>query len=178
MTTNTALRSWVDETAALTKPDRIHWVDGSEAENERLMASMLADGTLSRLNAERFPNCFLHRSDPSDVARTEHLTFICTRDREDAGPTNNWMSPAEGREGVGTLLRGSMAGRRMFVIPYLMGPASSPYSRVGLMVTDSPYVVVSMHIMTRVGPGALAAMRDGDDFVGGIHSLGDLSPDR
>src|SRR5215813_13206073 len=178
MTKNTALSSWVDETAALTKPDRVHWVDGSEAENERLVASMLTDGTLSRLNAERFPNCFLHRSDPSDVARTEHLTFICSRDSEDAGPTNNWMSPADARKKVGALFEGSMKGRTLYVIPYLMGPAGSPYSKVGVEITDSPYVVANMRIMTRMGEVALKHLGDRADFVKGLHSLGDLSPER
>src|SRR5262249_61110144 len=118
------------------------------------------------------------RSHPSDVARTEQLTFICTRARDDAGRTNNGMEPAEAKDRVGGLLRKSMHGRTMYVIPYLMGPAGSPMSRVGVMVTDSAYVVASMHIMARVGQVALQHMRDGEDFVAGVHSLGDLSPDR
>jgi phosphoenolpyruvate carboxykinase (GTP) len=178
MSTGSSAEQWVEEVADLTRPERVEWCDGSKQEYDRLIEEMLRDGTLLPLNTRTFPGCYLHRSHPSDVARTEQLTFICTSDRAAAGPTNNWMPPAEARERVGGLLRGSMAGRRMFVIPYLMGPAGSPYSRVGLMVTDSAYVVASMHIMTRVGRVAFDHMRHGDDFVGGIHSLGDLSPDR
>jgi phosphoenolpyruvate carboxykinase (GTP) len=139
---------------------------------------MLADGTLLPLNQKTYPSCYLHRSHPSDVARTEQLTFICTRERDGAGPTNNWIAPVEAKATAGALLRGSMRGRTMYVIPYLMGPAGSPMSRVGLMVTDSAYVVASMHIMTRVGQVAFQHMRRDDDFIAGIHSLGDLSPDR
>src|SRR6267378_4585769 len=139
---------------------------------------MLRDGTLLPLNSRTYPNCYLHRSHPSDVARTEQLTFICTPTREEAGPTNNWMAPAEGKERLKGLFRGSMHGRPMWVIPYLMGPAGSSMSRVGVMVTDSAYVVASMHIMSRVGAVALEHMRGPDDFVRGLHSLGDLSPDR
>jgi phosphoenolpyruvate carboxykinase (GTP) len=172
------VETWVDEVAGLTQPNKIAWADGSKAEYDRLIDDMLRDGTLLPLNSRTYPNCYLHRSHPSDVARTEQLTFICTRERDDAGPTNNWMAPAEGKEKVGRLLRGSMRGRTMWVIPYLMGPAGSSMSRVGVMVTDSAYVVASMHIMTRVGSVALEHMRDADDFVRGLHSLGDLSPDR
>ena len=172
------VETWVDEVAGLTQPNKIAWADGSKAEYDRLIDDMLRDGTLLPLNSRTYPNCYLHRSHPSDVARTEQLTFICTRARDDAGPTNNWMAPVEGKEKVGHLLRSSMRGRTMWVIPYLMGPASSSMSRVGVMVTDSAYVVASMHIMTRVGSVALEHMRDADDFVRGLHSLGDLSPDR
>ena len=175
---NTALKSWVDEVAALTKPARIHWVDGSQVENDKLVAEMLDTGVLHRLNQEKFPNCYLHRSDPSDVARTEHLTFICTQKQLDTGPTNNWMEPAEAKRKVGALFKGSMQRRTMYVIPYLMGPAGSPSSKVGVEITDSPYVVANMRIMTRMGDVALTALGDGTDFVKGLHSLGDLSPDR
>jgi phosphoenolpyruvate carboxykinase (GTP) len=178
MTTTTFVEKWVDETAGLLEPSRVLWADGSKGEYDRLVEDMLRDGTLHPLNQRSHPNCYLHRSHPSDVARTEQLTFICTKNREDAGPTNNWMSPAEGKERVGGLLRSAMRGRTMWVIPYLMGPIGSPMSRVGVMVTDSAYVVASMHIMTRVGPVALQHMRDAEDFVPGLHSMGDLSPDR
>jgi phosphoenolpyruvate carboxykinase (GTP) len=169
---------WVDEAAALTQPSRVVWCDGSKAEYDSLIEAMLRDGTLIGLNQRTYPNCYLHRSHPQDVARTEQLTFICARDKDDAGPSNNWMSPAEGKQKAGTYLKGSMKGRTMYVIPYLMGPAGSSMSRVGLMVTDSEYVVASMHIMTRVGQVAVQHMRSDDDFVAGLHSMGDLSPDR
>jgi len=168
---------WVDSTAAMTQPARTVWCDGSKAEYDSLIEAMLQDGTLLPLDASAYPNCYLHRSHPSDVARTEQLTFICTAERDDAGPTNNWMSPADAKARAGHYFRGAMRGRTMYVIPYLMGPVGSTMSRVGIMVTDSAYVVASMHIMTRVGPVALAAMRRDDDFIAGVHSLGDLSPD-
>jgi phosphoenolpyruvate carboxykinase (GTP) len=178
MTTTRFVERWVDDAAGLTTPGRVVWCDGSKAEYDRLVDDMLRDGTLLSLNPRTYPNCYLHRSHSSDVARTEQLTFICTRARDDAGPTNNWMEPAEAKERVGALFRRSMLGRTMFVIPYLMGPAGSAMSRVGVMVTDSPYVVASMHIMARVGQVALRHMRHSEDFVAGVHSLGDLSPDR
>src|SRR5688572_832521 len=139
---------------------------------------MLADGCLQILNPATRPDCYYHRSHPSDVARTEHLTFICTEQKEDAGPTNNWMAPAEAREKVGKLFEGSMAGRTLYVIPYVMGPIDSPYSRVGVEITDSPYVVANMRIMTRIGKAAMDRLGPDGDFVKGLHSLGDLNPDR
>jgi phosphoenolpyruvate carboxykinase (GTP) len=178
MTMTRLAEKWVEEAAGLTGPDRVVWSDGSKAEYDRLVEQMLADGTLLELNQRTYPNCYLHRSHPSDVARTEQLTFICTRERESAGPTNNWMAPADAKERLGRLLNHSMRGRTMYAIPYLMGPAGSTMSRVGIMVTDSPYVVASMHVMTRVGEVALQHMRDETDFIAGLHSLGDLSPDR
>src|SRR5262249_23717013 len=152
---NTALQTWVDEVARLTKPSKIHLVDGSQAENEALIGQMLQEKVLHPLNHERFPNCWLHRSDPSDVARTEHLTFICSRQKDDTGPTNNWMEPNEAKQKVGKLFDGAMRGRTMYVIPYLMGPAGSPSSKVGIEITDSAYVVANMRIMTRMGTIAL-----------------------
>ncbi len=178
MSVTTGVETWVDEAAALIQPARTVWCDGSKAEYDSLIEAMLGDGTLLSLNARTYPNCYLHRSHPQDVARTEQLTFICARERDEAGPTNNWMAPAEAKARAGAWLRGSMRGRTMYVIPYLMGPAGSPLSRTGVMVTDSPYVVASMHLMTRVGPVAIQNMRDERDFVAGLHSLGDLSPDR
>src|SRR5262245_37173291 len=178
MTTTRLVEKWVDEAAGLTEPSRVVWSDGSKTEYDRLIEQMLRDGTLLELNQRTYPNCYLHRSHPSDVARTEQLTFICTREREDAGPTNNWMAPDAAKEQVGQLFRRSMRGRTMYVIPYLMGPAGSSMSRVGVMVTDSAYVVASMHVMTRVGDVALQQMRDEEDFVAGLHGLGDLSPER
>jgi len=175
---NSALKAWVDEVSALTKPSNIQWVDGSDAEHAQLVAEMLEKRVLYRLNGERYPNCHLHRSDPSDVARTEHLTFICSERQEDCGPTNNWMEPAEAKRKVGALFDGSMRGRTMYVIPYLMGPIGSPFSKVGVEITDSPYVVASMRTMTRMGTCALEHLGDHADFVKGLHSLGDLSPER
>ncbi len=176
--TNTALIQWIEEVARLTKPERIHWCDGSEAENERLIRLMCDDGTLIPLNEQMYPNCYLHRSHPSDVARTEHLTFICTPKRDDAGPTNHWMSPEETRQRVGRLFDGCMKGRTMYVVPYLMGPPGSPFSEVGVEVTDSPYVVANMRIMTRMGTIALDHLGTSSHFVRGLHSLGDVSPER
>ena len=168
----------MDEVARKTRPDRVVWCDGSDAENARLVEGMLADGTLIALNRQQAPGCTLHRSHPSDVARTEHLTFISSRRAEDAGPTNNWMSPDEARTRVGPLFEGVMKGRTMYVVPYVMGPLGSPFSKVGIEVTDSPYVVANMRIMTRMGGPALGQLGAGEDFVPGLHSTGDLSPDR
>jgi len=174
----TPLEQWVNETARMTRPQRVIWCDGSQAEYDGLIERMLDDGTLMRLNQEAYPGCYLHRSHPSDVARTEHLTFICSRERDNAGPTNNWMPPQEARENVGKLFDGSMQSRTMYVVPYIMGPVESPYSKVGVEITDSPYVAASMRIMTRMGKVALDRLGASDDFVPGLHSIGDLSPDR
>lgn len=175
---NQSLSAWVREVAEQTRPDAVVWCDGSEGEYQGLLRAMVGDGTLSELNQETHPGCYLHRSHPSDVARTEHLTFICSQAAEDAGPTNNWMSPADARTKVGPLFDGAMKGRTMYVVPYLMGPVGSPSARVGVEITDSPYVVVNMRIMTRMGQVALDALGDGTDFCRGLHSLGDLSPER
>ncbi|MCX8073390.1 MAG: phosphoenolpyruvate carboxykinase (GTP) [Candidatus Binatia bacterium] len=174
----TPLEQWVERVASQTQPKNIVWCDGSEEEYERLVREMLDDGTLIELNQQLYPGCYLHRSHPSDVARTEHLTFVCTEKREDAGPNNNWMPPKEAKEKVGALFKGSMRGRTMYVLPYLMGPPTSPYARVGVEVTDSPYVAVSMRIMTRMGKVALERLGSSEDFVKGQHSLGDLNPER
>jgi phosphoenolpyruvate carboxykinase (GTP) len=178
MSVTSVAEKWVDEAAALTQPSRVVWCDGSKPEYDSLIEAMLRNGTLIGLNPHTYPNCYLHRSHPQDVARTEQLTFICTRDKNDAGPTNNWMAPADAKQKAGGYLKGAMKGRTMYVIPYLMGPAGSSMSRVGIMVTDSEYVVASMHVMTRVGAVAIQHMRSDDDFVAGLHSTGDLSPDR
>ena len=173
-----ALEAWVAEVAALTRPDRIHWCDGSDAENAALVAQMEADGTLVRLNPETHPNSFLHRSDPDDVARVEHLTFVCTSDRDDAGPNNHWMAPADAHAKIDALFDGCMQGRTMYVVPYCMGPIDSPLSRCGVEITDSPYVVVNMRIMTRMGAAALARIEREGTFVKGLHSIGELDPER
>lgn len=173
-----ALNAWVAEVAALTRPDRIHWCDGSDAESALLTQQMLADGTLLPLNPETHPHSWLHRSSPSDVARVEHLTFVCTPQREDAGPNNPWMAPAEAHAKMDALFAGCMRGRTLYVIPYCMGPIDSPLSRCGVEITDSPYVVANMRIMTRMGAAALARIEREGTFVKGLHSTGDLDPDR
>ncbi|HTE86054.1 MAG TPA: phosphoenolpyruvate carboxykinase, partial [Dehalococcoidia bacterium] len=175
-----SIERWVDEVARTTHPDQIVWCDGSDAEIERLNSEMVAGGTLIHLNGSKHPNSYLHRSDPQDVARTEQLTFICSERPEDAGPTNNWMSPREAQERVWPLFSGAMKGRTMYVVPYIMGPATALSSRVGVELTDSPYVVANMRTMTRMGQVALDRLeRTGsDDWVPGIHSMGDLSPVR
>ncbi|MDH3614599.1 MAG: phosphoenolpyruvate carboxykinase (GTP) [Gammaproteobacteria bacterium] len=172
------LQQWVDEVTELTNPDRIHWCTGSEVEYEQLIADMQATGTLSALNQDEYPNCYLHLSDPTDVARVEHLTYVCTENKEDAGPNNNWMSPADGHAKVDALFDGAMRGRTMYVIPYCMGPIDSPYSRCGVEITDSPYVVVNMKIMTRMGAAPLERIEREGKFIKGLHSTGDLDPER
>src|ERR1700738_707623 len=179
MPMSSSVEERVDEVSRTTRPDQVVWFDGTHPENDRLIDLMVSDGTLLRLNDQKLPNCFLHRSNPQDVARTEHLTFICSQQAEDAGPTNNWMSPDEARQRIWPLFDKSMQGRTMYVVPYLMGPTASPYAKVGVEVTDSPYVVANMRIMTRMGQVALDRLKAGSaDWVAGLHSLGDLSPDR
>jgi phosphoenolpyruvate carboxykinase (GTP) len=174
-----SVEEWVDEVSRTTRPERVVWCDGSDAENDRLIDQMVSDGTLIGLNSKLLPNSYLHRSNPQDVARTEHLTFICSEKAEDAGPTNNWMSPADAQQRIWPLFNQSMRGRTMYVVPYLMGPPASPYAKVGVEITDSPYVVANMRIMTRMGQVALDRINSGAaDWVPGLHSLGDLSPDR
>lgn len=173
-----AIERWVDEVSRMTKPGKTVWCDGSASEYASLVEMMVKDGTLIELDERSYPNCHLHRSHPSDVARTENLTFICTKTKDVAGPNNNWMDPAEAKGTVGRLFEGSMKGRTMYVIPYLMGPAGSPYSKVGVEVTDSAYVAASMLTMARVGRPALDHLKSSGEFVPGLHSLGDLSPER
>jgi phosphoenolpyruvate carboxykinase (GTP) len=172
------LEQWVEESARLTEPKQIVWCDGTAQENTRLIAQMVADGTFIPLDSRTHPDCYLHRSDPSDVARTEQVTFICTESQAEAGPTNNWMAPADAKEQVGKLFHRAMRGRTMYVVPYLMGPAPSPYSKVGVEITDSAYVVASMYIMARIGRAATDRLGNSADFVPGLHSLGDLNPKR
>ncbi len=173
-----ALNHWVGSTAALTKPDRIHWCDGSDAENAALVELMLASGDLIALNPETHPDCYLHRSHASDVARVEHLTFVCTSDQIDAGPNNHWKAPAQAHAEIDALFDGCMRGRTMYVIPYCMGPIDSPIARCGVEITDSPYVVANMRLMTRMGAPALARIEREERFVKGLHSIGDLDPNR
>ncbi|HUK29577.1 MAG TPA: phosphoenolpyruvate carboxykinase (GTP) [Candidatus Acidoferrum sp.] len=175
---STPLEKWVEQAARMTRPERILWCDGSDAQQQQFFDVMLREGRTFPLNPQTYPNCYLHRSDPNDVARTEKVTFICTSKKEDAGPTNNWMAPADAKAQIGKLFEGAMAGRTMYVIPYIMGPADSPISKIGVEVTDSAYVAASMRIMTRMGRVAQDKLGHSDVFVPGLHSLGDLNPER
>jgi len=172
------IERWVKEVSELTTPGRVVYCDGSPEEGKRITAECVAAGELIPLNQEKLPGCYLHRSAPHDVARTEHLTFISTNQQEDAGPNNNWMPPAEARSKLTALFKGSMKGRTMYVVPFLMGPPGSRFSKVGVEITDSRYVVLNMRIMTRVGAVALDHLEHPDDFTRCLHSLGDLSPER
>ncbi len=179
MTTSlSTLQTWVDEVATLTKPDKIHWCDGSDAEYQELVNEMLQSGVLSELNQKTHPGCYLHLSDPTDVARVEHLTFVCTETEDEAGPNNNWMPPADAHRQIDALFDGAMQGRTMYVMPYCMGPIDSPYSRCGVEISDSPYVAVNMKLMTRMGAAALQRIEREGTFVKGLHSTGDLDPER
>ena len=173
-----SLTDWVDQVAAHTRAAGIHWCDGSQAENDRLIELMLETGDLEGLNPDTHPNCYIHRSDPNDVARVEHLTFVCTEREEDAGPNNNWMAPGEAHALMNGLFANCMAGRTLYVVPYCMGPIDSPLSRCGVEITDSPYVVANMRLMTRMGADALERIESEGRFVKGLHSTGDLDPDR
>jgi phosphoenolpyruvate carboxykinase (GTP) len=175
---STPLEQWVESVARMTRPEKIVWCDGSEEENARIQQQLVREGHTFPLSEKTYPNCFLHRSDPSDVARTEKVTYICTRDKENAGPTNNWMAPAEAKQTLGGLFTGAMKGRTMYVVPYILGPAASPQSRIGVELTDSAYVVASVRIMSRMGKIALNRLGSSSDFVPGLHSLGDLNPER
>ncbi len=173
-----ALNAWVASVARLTECSRIQWCDGSEAEHAALAALMVERGDLLVLNEQTHPDCFLHRSHPGDVARVEHLTFVCTRERADAGPNNHWMHPEDAHAKIDALFAGSMRGRTMYVVPYCMGPIDSPFARCGVELTDSPYVVANMRVMTRMGAAALARIEREGSFVRGVHGLGELDPEQ
>jgi phosphoenolpyruvate carboxykinase (GTP) len=170
--------AWVDEAARLTKPDRVYWCDGSDAEYQSLQREMVANKELLPLNQTSFPGCHLYRSNPQDVARVEHVTFVCTTNRDDAGPNNPWLAPADAHAKMDALFANCMRGRTMYVVPYCMGPVDSPFSRCGVEITDSPYVVLNMKLMTRMGRAALTRIARDGKFVKGLHSIGDLNPER
>ena len=177
-TANPLVLAWVEEMARLCQPDQVFWCDGSEAEKEMLAQRAVDQGVLIRLNQEKLPGCYYHRSNPNDVARVEQCTYICTETRAEAGPTNNWAAPKEMYRKLYGMLEGAMRGRTMFVAPYLMGPPGSPMTKVGIELTDSIYVVLSMRIMTRMGGVAFQELGDDDEFNRGLHSMLDVNPER
>ena len=171
-TKNQAVLSWIDEMIALTTPDKVVWIDGSEAQYNQLRAEAVSTGEFTAL-----PNdCYLHRTEPNDVARVENRTFICCHRKEDAGPTNNWMEPQEMYAKLKKIYAGCMAGRTMYVIPYSMGVVGSPFAKYGIELTDSIYVVLSMAIMTRVGNQVLDALGDEPEYVRGLHAKATINP--
>ncbi len=178
MTTNQKVLTWLEEMKALTQPDNVVWIDGSEAQLNALREEGVSTGELIKLNEEKLPGCYLHRTAENDVARVEDRTFICTTKREDAGPTNNWMAPAEMYAMLKEIYNGSMKGRTMYVVPYIMGPAGSPFSKVGIELTDSIYVVLNMNIMTRMGQIALDELGENGDFVKCLHAKCDVDPEK
>ncbi len=174
MTKNQAVLSWLDEMIQLTTPDEVIWIDGSEEQKQKLYDEACEAGEMFKLNQEKLPGCYLHRTAENDVARVEDRTFICTKNKEDAGPTNNWEDPQVMYSKLRDLFRGSMKGRTMYVIPYLMGPYGSPFSKIGIELTDSRYVVLNMLIMTRVGTKVMEELGDSDDFVRCLHARKDI----
>ena len=177
-TTNTHLVAWVDEMERLCQPDDVYWVDGSAEEAKRLTEQAVRDGALIPLDPQKRPNSYYSRSDPNDVARTEELTFVCTPTKEEAGNTNNWMPPAEAYAKLREISSGAMKGRTMYVIPYIMGTADSPFAMIGVEITDSIYVVLNMRIMARIGSVALERLGDSASFNRGMHTIADLDPQR
>jgi len=175
---NRDVSAWVESVATLTQPEHIYWCDGSDAEFQMLQRALIASGELLTLNQQSFPGCVLSRSHPSDVARVEHLTFVCTKSKEDAGPNNHWIEPAQAHAQMDALFAGCMRGRTLYVVPYCMGPIDSPFSRCGIEITDSAYVVLNMKLMTRMGRAALERIANEGRFVKGVHSTGDLDPKR
>ncbi len=177
-TSNKTVLKWVDEIVKLCKPDQVYWCDGSKAERKALLAEAVEKGVLIKLNPKKLPGCYYHRSNPNDVARVEQSTFICTENQDEAGPTNNWMAPKDMYAKLRGLAAGSMRGRTLYVVPYLMGPPGSPLTKVGIELTDSIYVVLSMGVMTRMGTLAFEQLGEGDGFNRGLHCMLDVHPDR
>ena len=178
LTINPEVRKWVFDLITLCQPTKLHWCDGSEEEKSRLTKEAVEAGVLIKLNQEKLPGCYYHRSNPNDVARVEECTFICTKSAKDAGPTNHWMAPSAMYEKLYGLCKGTMKGRTMYVVPYLMGPAGSPLTKIGIEITDSLYVVLSMRIMTRMGQIAWDELGEKGIFTKGLHSMLDINPER
>ncbi len=178
LTTNKSVLSWIDEKVALVQPDQIVWIDGSDAQIEALRKEACETGEMIKLNQELLPDCYLHRTAVNDVARVEGRTFICAPTKEEAGPTNNWMDPAEAYKMLDDIARGSYKGRTMYVIPYSMGPVGSPFAKYGIELTDSIYVVLNMIIMTRVGTNVLEALGDSEDWIRGLHCKCDIDEEK
>ncbi|MBO4962810.1 MAG: phosphoenolpyruvate carboxykinase (GTP) [Clostridia bacterium] len=178
MTTNKQVLKFVDDSIALCKPEKVVWITGEESQLEELRQEALSTGEIIKLNEDLLPNCYLHLSDVNDVARVEGRTFICCKDKDDAGPINNWMDPQEAYSKVGEIFDGSMKGKTMYVIPFSMGAVGSPFSKAGIEITDSIYVVISMKIMTRIGKSVLDALGDSNDFVRGLHSKATLDAEK
>ena len=178
MTTNKSVLAWIEDKIALVKPEKVVWIDGSEEQLEALRAEACSTGEMIKLNQEKLPGCYLHRTAVNDVARVEHRTFICSNTKEEAGPTNNWMAPAEAYEMLYDIARDSYKGRTMYVIPYSMGPVGSPFAKYGIELTDSIYVVLNMVIMTRVGQNVLDALGDSEDWIRGLHCRCDIDEEK
>ena len=177
MTTNQTVLKWLDEVKELVKPDKVVWIDGSEEQLNALRREAVESGEMIKLNEEKLPGCYLHRTLPNDVARVEDRTFICSREKENAGPTNNWCEPKEMYEKLFKIARGSYMGRTMYIIPYSMGPIGSPIAKIGIEVTDSIYVVLNMAIMTRVGAKVMEVLGDSNDWVRGLHCKCNVDPE-
>ena len=178
MTNNKSVLSWIEEMKALVTPDQIVWIDGSEEQLEALRKEACQTGEMIKLNEEKLPGCYYHRTAPNDVARVEDRTLICSRREEDAGPTNHWKDPQEAYKMLYDIARGTYKGRTMYVIPYSMGPVGSPLAKIGVELTDSIYVVLNMSIMTRVGQKVLDVLGDSEDWVKGLHAKCDVDPEK